>query len=216
MLRCVLLSAESALLSPLSLRRPVFLSCAPTCFWVNATPQAPVRKICFLGPAVSVIELMWDGAWCPQGLVPCGLPAPYLCVSCFPASASNGRSWFSSSAFSSEYFSTSQGQPSGKQDVHAASSDSCSVEHGFKINVIPLQNVNFAICPPDPWREPRQAERKRGWTLRSCGAKSRHLRAGIGDAWQLGSGSRGGHEAGSSEPGVWLLHVWSHACCNKL
>lgn len=108
----------------------------PTCFGVNATPQAPVRKICFLGPAVSVIELMWDGAWCPQGLLPCGLPAPYLCVSCFPASASNGRSWFSSSAFSSEYFSTSQGQPSGKRDVHAASSDSCSVEHGFKINVI--------------------------------------------------------------------------------
>lgn len=30
----------------------------PTCFGVNATPQAPVRKICFLGPAVSVIELM--------------------------------------------------------------------------------------------------------------------------------------------------------------
>lgn len=70
-------------LSLSSLQRQ-FLNCLATCFWVTAIVWSLVGKMYFLGPVVCIICAAVRLSCCPRGRLPCGLPAPYLSVSCFP------------------------------------------------------------------------------------------------------------------------------------
>lgn len=135
--------------------------------------------------------------------------APYLCVSCFPPSVSNGRSWFPSSAVSSECFTTSGAQPSGKREASAISSDSCSMEHVFKINFIlpsklwPLKCTHLICWERQSWQN---------WDVGKRILWDRRV-----GTWELSLVTPGIQEVvGEVVFDFCLLHVSSHGCCGGL
>lgn len=113
-------------------------------------------------------------AWCSRGWLPCGLPAPYLCVSCFPASASNGRSWFSSLVVSSECFTTVEDSPLGRRKHEQSPQTPVQWSMCLKQILFSLQKCDLCNALSDP----RPAELRYGicegicgtpeWALRGC------------------------------------------------
>lgn len=149
MLKCVVLIEESVLPWAWHPSGGIWSQAAAHLFLGQCHHSDTSRKCPFSWPCCPCHSGRWETEHGAPEARSHRSSAPYLWVSCFPASASNGRSWFPSSAVSSECFPTSRGQPSGKSEVWSVSSDSCSVEHVFKMSYSPFKTMTFAICLPD-------------------------------------------------------------------